>query len=218
MKKFFFLIPATILISCSGDVKVSNSTDNSNTTTSDQQTSGTVSSETEFMTFYNSLPELGNKIHMDLENNPPKNEKTYKWEWVQKMKNDRTKTIEEGGEGTSPNIKLLNNEYGEYKIKLMLTHKLNFNSTYKIALGRYADPDNTFREWHIFSFDENGEQISAVDRCSDFYIMNEKIVTEWYFASDPEPTYQTWILQKDGIFNMTETTTEMPEEFRTAFK
>lgn len=78
---------------------------------------------------------------------------------------------------------------------------------------QYFKGNNQLTEWYILTFDKNGNQLSALDRFNEFYLINDTIIGLYWYASNYDPHYETWI-KKNGEFEMIEQSEKEPEQFK----
>lgn len=69
-------------------------------------------------------------------------------------------------------------------------------------------------EWQVVTFDKNGLQISAIDRLHELYASKDTLTGLWWYASNEEPHYETWVKTKDGKFDMTLQSEEVPGQIK----
>ena len=94
--------------------------------------------------------------------------------------------------------------------------RINFQNQYINILSVLKSKSKAGYEisnWHILSLDSTGKFISNMNKVDEFKIMNDTIVCLWYYASDNFPTYETWIQNKEGIYNMIKQDTIKPKKW-----
>jgi hypothetical protein len=69
-------------------------------------------------------------------------------------------------------------------------------------------------EWQVLAFDKDGLQISAIDRLHELYTSKDTLTGLWWYASDDNPNYETWVKNMQGKFNMTLQSEEIPRQLK----
>jgi hypothetical protein len=57
-------------------------------------------------------------------------------------------------------------------------------------------------EWQVLTFNKAGQQISAIDRLHELYTCKDTLTGLWWYASNEDPHYETWLKNKAGKFEM----------------
>ena len=78
------------------------------------------------------------------------------------------------------------------------------------SFNELTDNKITNKEWKIYSFDRKGILKSEIGRCSEFYILNNEIISLWWYASDYDCAYETWFQDKKGYYHLKGEEYKMP--------
>ncbi len=124
--------------------------------------------------------------------------------------------IEEGYEGKNSSFqKLFNsaNEAGE-KMAVNLYYQIDLGNGFKNyfagIVSNLGEKSEQIR-WEIIAIDDNDQIVSSLGKCDEFFVIGNEIYALWYYASDPDPTYEVWKQNAKGQFEMTSSSTKQPE-------
>jgi len=70
------------------------------------------------------------------------------------------------------------------------------------------------KDWYIYTINKEGKIISEIGRFDDIYLMDKEIVSLWFYASDPKPTYEFWRQNQKGYFDMYKYSEYEPKGFK----
>ncbi|MGH1339036.1 MAG: hypothetical protein ACRBFS_23165 [Aureispira sp.] len=90
----------------------------------------------------------------------------------------------------------------------------NGYKNYYALINTWKEDKITFQSRAILSFSADGELISSLEPCEDFLVMDNQIISTWYYASDPDPTYEVWIQDDLGRFEKIKSSSKLPEKLR----
>jgi hypothetical protein len=139
---------------------------------------------------------------------------------IDKMNPESEYNYEFGHEQEIKSIRQFRDAYSKSdQVKIGFYRLLPITSnTYDILTAFVLDSKNGHGyqrlEWQVLTFDKNGVQISAIDRLHELYAGKDTLMGLWWYASNEEPHYETWIKNKDGKFDMTLQSEEIPRQLK----
>lgn len=97
-------------------------------------------------------------------------------------------------------------EIGFYR--LLPVDKNTYNVLTAVVIGGQSI------DWQILTFDKKGKQISGIDRFHELYTSADKVFGLWWYASNDNPHFETWIKNEDGEFEMILQSEEVPQQLK----
>lgn len=99
----------------------------------------------------------------------------------------------------------LKGDMGLKEFSINIFGKIDLKNSYFNLLTKFISKSLEGFEtenWYVITLDSSGKLISNMERVHEFFISNDTVHCLCYYASDPEPIYESWIQNKDGIFEM----------------
>ena len=101
-------------------------------------------------------------------------------------------------------------KYDSGRSRIRVYKKIPIDSSRYYLLSAIEKPPS-IPQWQILIFDRrSNEHVASMDGIVGLFAKRDTIVTWWYFASDPNPTFMLW-LKKGNFFEMTSQEEEVPK-------
>jgi hypothetical protein len=101
-------------------------------------------------------------------------------------------------------------KYDSARSRIRVYIKIPIDSSHYYLLSAVEKPPS-IPWWQILIFDKRSkEHVASMDGIHGLFAKRDTIVTWWYFASDPNPTFMVW-LKKGNFFEMTSQEQAVPK-------